>query len=330
MVFLILLILAAAPAILFLSNQRRRNTLSGKIVLEILIALGMWIAILIWFMAAPDGHQVFGLLWIYVVPYGFFLFMLNLYWLIPQTEKKKKNSRIFYLLRLIPLILLFSPLILLFYNFSRHTMSVQIRVFSLLAMTGISISLAWFTYQQTKERIEQLASLRRVIGRSTADLRFLRSQVNPHFLFNALNTLYGMAIKEEAVNTGDGIQRLGDMMRFLLRDNQKEQIPLSSEIRYIKDYIYLQQLRLSDSENIRLSVNIQDPEREYSIAPMLLIPFVENAFKHGIRLQENSVIDIALSVAEGTLCGRHQVWINKIFLPIGETYRENLQKKLAK
>src|SRR5699024_2873832 len=75
---------------------------------------------------------------------------------------------------------------------------------------------------------------------------------------------------------------------------QKDRIPLGTEIHYLKNYIYIQQLRLAESENIQLTIDIDEPSHEYFIAPMLLIAFVENAFKHGVRLQEKSWIKVSL------------------------------------
>jgi LytS/YehU family sensor histidine kinase len=87
----------------------------------------------------------------------------------------------------------------------------------------------------------------------------------------------------------------------MLHDNQQDLIPLSKELSYLKDYIYLQQLRLEENESISLEINITECPDTHYIAPMLLIPFVENAFKHGISLQEKSWIRIDLRCDETKL-----------------------------
>jgi len=153
----------------------------------------------------------------------------------------------------------------------------------------------WVFYRSRRDRFMRIRGLEAALGRSEADLQFLRSQINPHFLFNALNTLYGTALQEEASKTAGGIQQLGDMMRFMLHENNQDRIPMSKEVEYLKNYIYLQRLRTDSSPQIRIDTEIDEEIPESMIAPMLLIPFVENAFKHGISLREPSWIHIRLN-----------------------------------
>jgi hypothetical protein len=133
------------------------------------------------------------------------------------------------------------------------------------------------------------------VSQKTAELSNLRSQINPHFLFNALNTLYSVSLKENANQTSDGIQKLGDMMRFMLHENHQDRIPLGKEIEYLNNFIDIQRMRIDESHDIKIEVNIQNPDREIFIAPMLLNPFIENAFKHGISFRSASWIYITLT-----------------------------------
>jgi sensor histidine kinase YesM len=165
----------------------------------------------------------------------------------------------------------------------------------------ICAPLYWIVYQRGLSTRQQLASLQTALGSSSANLDFLRSQINPHFLFNALNTLYGTALQESAERTGEGIQRLGDMMRFMLRENIQEKILLAREIEYLRNYVALQTLRIQSSPDITISQHIEDDNNGLQIAPMLLIPFVENAFKHGISLRKPSQLAISLQIREGKL-----------------------------
>ncbi|GAA0535773.1 sensor histidine kinase [Chitinophaga japonensis] len=157
------------------------------------------------------------------------------------------------------------------------------------------LPLAWWLYTTGEDRKAAMLNLQMALGHSAANLDFLRSQINPHFLFNALNTLYGSALQENAVNTSEGIQRLGDMMRFMLDENHQEKISLHKEVAYLHNYIALQRLRTQASPDIQIDVNIDETHCHHNIAPMLLIPFVENAFKHGISLRKRSKIAISLS-----------------------------------
>lgn len=133
------------------------------------------------------------------------------------------------------------------------------------------------------------------VSQTSAELGALRAQINPHFLFNALNTLYAIAMKENSEKTADGIQKLGDMMRFMLHENHQNRIPLAKEIEYLHNLISIQELRLDENQQIELKINLQNPDREVFIAPMLLNPFVENAFKHGISFRNASWIYITLT-----------------------------------
>lgn len=173
--------------------------------------------------------------------------------------------------------------------------------FVALGGTGIFVStaivapLSWLLFKTRQQQVATVVTLKKALGHSAANLDFLRSQINPHFLFNALNTLYGTALQEEAARTSEGIQKLGDMMRFMLHDNHLEKIPLDKEVAYLQNYIALQRLRVLSSPDILIEVNIDESQCQHEIAPMLLIPFVENAFKHGISLRHRSRIVISLS-----------------------------------
>jgi sensor histidine kinase YesM len=152
-----------------------------------------------------------------------------------------------------------------------------------------------------EKRQEEITSLKTELGKSDASLNLLKSQINPHFLFNALNTLYGTALQENAERTSEGIQKLGDMMRFMLHENVHDKILLSRDVEYLKNYILLQKLRTSVSGEVRIQDEIHELKDDLFIAPMLLIPFVENAFKHGISLINPSHIKITLQTKENSL-----------------------------
>ncbi len=165
-------------------------------------------------------------------------------------------------------------------------------VFLFVLVIGFPIS--WIIFQQQKEKLESFTKLRKDLGKTSANLQLLRSQINPHFLFNILNTIYGTAIQEKAVKTADNIQRLGDMMRFMMDENNQDYIPLDREIEYLKQYLFLQQSRTQGSDTITITSVFPEETCQNSIAPMLLVPFVENAFKHGVRMEQKSWINIRL------------------------------------
>ncbi|MDB5235840.1 MAG: hypothetical protein JWR44_2833 [Hymenobacter sp.] len=170
-------------------------------------------------------------------------------------------------------------------------------IFQLLVTAPFS----WVLFQRQVRRSQEIAVLETELGQTTANLDFLRSQINPHFLFNALNTLYGMALQENSERTAEGIQRLGDMMRFMLHENHQPRILLAREIEYLRNYIDLQSLRIAASPGIHIDTRLEEVPEANWIAPMLLIPFVENAFKHGISLKRNSWIKVTLHCADDKL-----------------------------
>ena len=111
-----------------------------------------------------------------------------------------------------------------------------------------------------------------------AELNFLKAQSNPHFLFNTLNNLYGLARKNNP-NTAPSILKLSNMMRYIIHECSSSTIPIHQELQIIEDYIALEKLRYDDRLKLNFKTEIDDDSQE--IAPLILLPFVENAFKHG-------------------------------------------------
>jgi len=139
------------------------------------------------------------------------------------------------------------------------------------------------------------------LNRNQAELSALQAQINPHFMFNAMNTLYATAIAEKAEKTSQGIQQLSDMMRFMMHENNQDQIDVQQEVSYLRNYIDLQRLRMTESDKLELKIDLDDSLCLRSIAPMLLIPFVENAFKHGVSLRQQSWIYVKLDCQQEKL-----------------------------
>lgn len=170
-----------------------------------------------------------------------------------------------------------------------------------LAIQLVALPLSDMAFEKYFGMVGKIQSLSHEVEMGSANLSFLKSQINPHFLFNALNTLYGTALMEKAERTSDGIQKLGDMMRFMLHENQMDKIPLRREIEYLRNYLDLQMLRFKNEDNLEISIKLNEDHCEGNIAPMLLIPFVENAFKHGISTKNKSWIRINLRCLTGSV-----------------------------
>lgn len=141
----------------------------------------------------------------------------------------------------------------------------------------------------------------RLIGetqKKTAELIYLRKQTNPHFLFNSLNSLYSLAYKKSD-SLPDAIVSLSELMRYMLYETDHNVVPLEKELKYINNYIQLQKLRLNDIENI--VVNIHGETKDKFIEPLLLIVFIENAFKYGIDYKGVAWVKILIEINENEL-----------------------------
>ena len=140
-----------------------------------------------------------------------------------------------------------------------------------LVIAGASIKLM-FDQINLQKKMAELAK-----DKAEAELNFLKSQINPHFLFNSLNAVYFLIDKNNS-DARKALHKFSDMLRYQLYEANGEKIPIEKEIDYLQDYVHLQQLR--KDENYKVQFNCSPEVKNFSIEPLLLIPFVENAFKH--------------------------------------------------
>lgn len=238
-----------------------------------------------------------------IVPLAILLYWYSLHTLIPSVMHHPKRRFLKYAWKVLQLLLITAiPLgLLAFVIFYQGDPMAAVVLGNAAFQLVVTVPVAWFVYKYRIQNKSEIRSLKLALGNKDAHLDMLRAQINPHFLFNSLNTLYGTAIQEKADRTGEGIQRLGDMMRFMLNENMQHQIPLNREIEYINNYVALQKLRTEISPNIKIQTVLDSSPSAFSITPMLLIPFIENAFKHGISLREPSHIKITLTQKDNAL-----------------------------
>jgi LytS/YehU family sensor histidine kinase len=126
------------------------------------------------------------------------------------------------------------------------------------------------------------------------ELNYLKMQIHPHFLFNTLNTMYGFALKK-ADETPDMILKLSNLLDYLLYQTEKPFVLISEEIEHIKDYIALEKMRFNNT--LQVTMDVQIDSKNVTIAPMLLLPFIENSFKHGSINNGVLIIDIQIAVS---------------------------------
>lgn len=134
--------------------------------------------------------------------------------------------------------------------------------------------------------------------KKATELSYLKLQVNPHFLFNTLNSIYSLSL-EKSDKTPSAIVKLSELMRYVTTEVSADFVPLSKEVKYISNYIELQRIRLVETATIDFL--IEGETESQMIAPLLLIPFIENAFKFGVNPEESSLIRIHLTIKEKQL-----------------------------
>ncbi|WP_175454734.1 sensor histidine kinase [Lutibacter oricola] len=164
-------------------------------------------------------------------------------------------------------------------------------IFILSFAIGTSVKLVseWYKSEKLKQQIEN--------QKISAEISFLKTQLNPHFLFNSLNSIYSLANKKSD-DTTEAIVTLSELMRYMIYETQKELVPLADEINYIKNYIDLQNLRLKDSSGVRVNIH---GKIDHKIEPLLLISFIENAFKYGTDYNGKTDIRICIEVVDSNL-----------------------------
>jgi hypothetical protein len=168
-----------------------------------------------------------------------------------------------------------------------YSLLVNYNLFRFIGVFAFSLLL------KVRERLKKTE-----IEKTNAELSYLKAQINPHFLFNTLNSIYSLAILKSD-KTADAVVKLSEMMRYVLNDSNSNFISLKNELNYITNYIDLQRMRLTP--NVKLNYAHEGIVLDKKIAPLILIPFIENAFKHGVNSEENSEIDIAIIVSETTI-----------------------------
>jgi two-component system, LytTR family, sensor kinase len=167
--------------------------------------------------------------------------------------------------------------------------------FNLGALVGIACAIKLVRKQLRSKMNEQILTKEKVV----AELKFLKAQINPHFLFNTLNNIYSLA-RKESKETPEVILKLSKLMRFMIYEATKSSITVSEELKLMEDYIALERLRYSDRLRVDFTTEIDKPNE--LIAPLLLIHFVENAFKHGASESRfDSIIQIHVKLTDKML-----------------------------
>ncbi|MDX2001418.1 MAG: histidine kinase [Chitinophagales bacterium] len=262
--------------------------------------LAFWIALILPFTLAlgyqPGRNLIDSFLSIFLVSMVYMLVVyINILFLIPRYLQQQKI--LLYAVFLVLTILLTVPLHFLANVYLKGEIDSATAMGELLlsftnvvVMLGLTTALKfakqWFWGQQEKQELEK--------QRLQAELQFLRSQINPHFLFNTLNNLYALTLKKSD-HAPEMVLKLSEMMRYFLYTSNEKTVPLEMEIASLNNYIDLEKLRQLHSTTI--TTHMPQQVNGISVAPLLFIPFLENSFKHGINNTiEGGWIDIHLSL----------------------------------
>ena len=294
------------------------NAIKSRSYITILLHILLWMLfafILLFYMPLTWNVSLPNQFWIkqgFVLVMLVLIFYLNSQILVPYLLLK--NNNLGFLLVILLVAVIFSVLVktvdeylhlpgLMDKSFSKIGIpkfpkrNEKIDIFLVmmtLFITGISTSVTliqkWQADKQLREALEK-----EKIG---SELSFLKAQINPHFFFNTLNNIYALT-HVDIEHSRKALHKLSRMMRYLLYDTQTGITPLSKEVSFIVDYIELMKLRL----NKTTKVVFEGPliHNDIQIAPMLFLPYVENAFKHGVSSVESSTISIELSIEDNVL-----------------------------
>lgn len=267
-----------------IQNQRNRiyEVITKRVVYHTLFWL-LLLTLLILFEGFPQGILfTFSNELINVFFYGLIVYF-NLFYLIPNYLTQKKFLTYCALLILSAVIITPLKVILLYFKWANfpqlqaelinhQNWQFLITFFIAGSSTILKIVTDWARHLKEKQELQTQTM--------QSELRFLKSQINPHFLFNTLNNLYALTLKKSD-KAPEIVIKLSEMMRYMLYECNEKRVLLSKEVNYIKNYLDLERLR--QGKNVEITFNTKGEVSDQKIAPLMFIPFLENSFKHGLN-----------------------------------------------
>lgn len=284
-----------------------------NIILHVLLWIAVWFFFVYFFSYNSDDRA-------YVIWFSSFLMPLTasvtyftVYYLIPRYLMEKKYVKFilysfytFVFASYIIAVIIYTCLILLLdYNInlmppmSKNFFFILVLLYLVVGMVS-SISILnhnFTTISRNKELQNKI--LATSLQLKDQELHYLKRQIHPHFLFNTLNTIYGFAL-QQSKHTPEIILKLSNLLDYILYQVSKPSVSLREEILHIKEYIELEKFRFQDS--LKATFVFDEIDDDTKVAPMLLIPFIENAFKHGSMVDGYLSIDVRVRMEKGGLC----------------------------
>lgn len=317
-----------------------KNHIHNKNILTVFIHIGFWCLVFLWPLLSLDDisntQYIINRNWLSTCSLVI-VFYINYFILVDQYFFNNKKA-LFYVINLVLIITIFyvikSFLTLNLFNptidgvrlrevRSGTTSSLQLilpMILSIGMCAGLKIYKKWINDQLLLQDVKQ--------AQLNSEIKYLRYQIQPHFLFNTLNNVYSLIDSSPKI-AKSSIHSLGKMMRYLLHDTTTNKVPLVKEIDFLEYYIDLMQLRVSS--NLRVEKSFPIINQPIQIAPLLFISFIENAFKHGIDAVQPSHIKVELTIKNNNEI--HYSVINSSFPQIENVTDsgiglENLKKRL--
>lgn len=233
------------------------------------------------------------------------IFYTTAFYLVPKFLRLKKTKTLIFLITVgligITLFESFIDFRYLVNFFSSENESFKVYFFYNL-FVGFIILLVALSYALLRYWIQNEKTKRILLEEKlSTEMAFLKSKINPHFLFNVLNSFYAKSLKHDIPELADGIAKLAELMRYMVYETNEDKVILEKEIHHLKNFIQVNQLRIAEDDDVMINFSIKGDLKTVKISPMLLIPFVENAIKHGIEPNTKSVIDISLEIRQNKL-----------------------------
>jgi hypothetical protein len=265
-----------------------------------------WLVLaLIFTIVNPSDLKFYEELLMEVINVSFYALMvyINKFYIFPHYLRRNNFS--IHLLTLLLVALILTPIkgVFLYHSsgsdyaksfFTHNSNQLMILISTFLVGAGSSIYFVvsdWLGSQKIKQELknETLQS----------ELKYLKSQINPHFLFNTLNSLYALTLKKSDL-APEIVLRLSEMMRYMLYECNEKQVLLEKEVNYLVNYLELEKLR--HGSKMKVTLNIEGEPRHKMIAPLMFIPFIENSFKHGISQHtQESYVNINMKIESDNL-----------------------------
>lgn len=266
--------------------------MSGNIKKEVYLHILFWVVFTAIFTFVEGGYNnrfksAFQLQLIFL-PFKLFVVYLNYFWLIPAYLMKRKFGPYLFYSVLSLVLASFLHRAVMYYHFYgilypdwdpggfwqayRFLQSAMVIISPLIILISLIVMWQWLTASRRAEQLEK--------EKLKAELGYLRSQINPHFFFNTLNNLYGLAL-QKSEKTAEVVMKLSELMNYILYEADRDRVPLEKEIDQIERYIALEKIRYDNRFDLELTV--EGDIEQVNIPPLILLPFVENSFKHGVN-----------------------------------------------